>query len=472
MLQELAEKFHALEKDNHLFDLKIKGHPFWEYMRYSIFEEINRAKSCVQFPVRKRSYFQKAGELAQYFIYRFACLMRKQRKFDILLFTHTRTALIDGRKVYFHTYPLAKALSKLYNVMIAHRHEFQICKSDYPCPVMVIRPLYLFGRLKSYFVKFNAEEQSTFARLGCLINTTFNTNIDIHSLARRIYAVHLASYNEFVRFFKIYKPSVIIYCDSGEMKPILKAAHEEGIKAIDYQHGIISPMSLLYRYPKEFHWEKLKETNADYVFTFGDYWIPFFTTPSRPVSVGFPYFDLCRKKPDAAEKREKNILITSVLSSRKALVQLALDLANCLPNHSIYFRRRPEEHDFLESIYPEEFIRKSNIKIVGGCDSSLYDDFAKCHYLISTNSMTLYEGVASGLVTFVFKAEWYDEAEDFYQKGYALLVSSAKEIVESIQNRKNQSSFMPTEHFFRTNSINHVESFLSSILSQREAVSP
>ncbi|GEM_PF-4890753 len=463
---QLAEKFLSLERENHLFDIRIKGHPFWEYMRYSIFEEINRAKSQVKFPVKKRVYLKKLYELALYFVYRFMRLVRKRKEFDLLLLTHTRTAWIDGKNVYFHVYPIAKALSPSYKVMIAHRHEFPICKSDYPCPVLTTRPIFLFSRLKSLFIRFTGEDRSTFTRLSALINKTFGTQIDIHSLAKSGYVMSLACYREFLAFFKTYKPSIIIYCDSGEMKPILEAAHQVGIKAVDYQHGIISPVSLLYRYPENFSLSKVKETNADYVFTFGDYWHPFFRTPSQPISVGFPYFDLCKEKPDSPPRDEKSILITSVMSSRKPLSQLAVDLATLLPDYTIYFKRRPEEHDSLESIYPADFSKKNNLVIIEGSQDSLYDYFARCQYLVSTNSMTLYEGRACGLITFVLKTGWYDEVKEFYEQKYASLVSSAKDIVASINNRKEPLSFLPEDHLFKKNSLRHIESFLNSLLKK------
>ena len=462
---KLVEDFHTLERENNLFDISIKGHPFWEYIRYYVFEEINRTKSHVQFPIKKIYYLKKFSELVQYFMYRLHCFFQKQKRFDILFFTHTRTAQIDGKKVYFHVYPIVQALHKSFKTMIAHQQEFPICKSDYPCPVIKTRSLYLFSRLKSYFVKFSVEDQSTFTNISLLINKIFNTKVDIHLLAKSIYARNLIYYNEFLKFFKTYLPSVIIYCDSGEMKPILKAAHELGITAIDYQHGIISPVSLLYRYPKGFNLEKVKNTNADSIFTFGDYWHNFLRTPSKPVSVGFPYFDLSRQNFVSSSRNEKSILITSVLSSRKILAHLALDLANLMPDYTIYYRRRTEEHDLLESIYPPNFIKKKNIIIVGGKDSSLYDDFAKCKYLVSTNSMTLYEGIASGLKTFVLKAGWYEEVEELYRQKYALLVSSAQEIAEAINNKKDLLyNFQIDENLFKKNSLYNVELYFNSLL--------
>ncbi len=84
MLQELVEKFHSLEAENNLFDLKVKGRPFWQYMRYYLFEEISREKAQAVFPKSKKSYAAKLGELAYYFAYRLKRIFKKQQRFVLL----------------------------------------------------------------------------------------------------------------------------------------------------------------------------------------------------------------------------------------------------------------------------------------------------------------------------------------------------------------------------------------------------
>lgn len=465
---QLAESFYSLEKKNNLLDLTIKGHPFWQYMRYYVFEEINREKSQTVFPKQDKYYARKLKELLNYFLYRLKCLFQRQKRFDLLFFTHNKTALIDGKKVDFHFYPLAKAFHKSLKIMIANRYDFSTRRSDYPCPLLLIRPLFLFNRLKSYFVGYSQEDKKAFVRLSSLINKTFHTHIDIYSMAKYLYSWHLASYREYLRFFKNYRPSALIFCDSGDTKPLAEAAHDLGIKVIDYQHGIISLTSILYSFPKGSDWNKLKATNADYVFTFGDYWRDFFRTPSVPVSVGFPYFDLCRKKTRSPLKNNKGILITSVLSARKILSQLAVDLADLLPDYTIYYKLRADEYDSWKTIYPANFAQKTNIVILDGNNGSLYDYYAKCNYLISTNSMTLYEGLASGLTPFVLKVGWHEEVQDLYERKLAMLVSSADEIAQAIRNEAKPPSSLPTDHLFKENSLSHVESFLCDLLQQKQ----
>lgn len=467
--RQLVERFHTLEAEHRWFDVTIKGHPFWQYMRYYVFEAINREKSGVIFPKRQVAYANKIRELVRYLLFRVQCIFQKQRRFDLLLFTHNKTALIDGKQVDFHMYPLAKAFGSAWKMMIAHRYEFPMCKSHYPCPVLVTRPMYLFSRLRSYFVRYTADDLAFFHRLGAAINTTFHTQIDMVALVKYIYSWHLICYKEYLRFFKIYRPSAIMFCDSGDTKPLIEAAHDVGIRAIDYQHGIISPVSLLYRYPENIAAGKIQGTNVDAIFTFGDYWNAFLKTPSRAVSVGFPYFDRCSQEAGVTSRDERSILITSVLSARNTLAQLAIDLADLLPDYTIYYKLRPDEYDSWEGAYPETLRRKTNLTIVNGNDGTLYDYFAKCRYLISTNSMTLYEGMASGLTTFVLKAGWYEEMKELYERKFAFLVSSAREIVDSIGNQAMPVTPPPEDYFFRKNALAHLKLSLAQLLPIMEA---
>lgn len=461
---QLAEKFHVVEEENGLFDLTIKGHPFWQYMRYYVFEEINRDKSKVIFPKRKKAYAEKIKAFIGYFAYRLKFCFRRRRNVDVVLYTHNKTAVIDGKKVDFHVYPVAKALSEKFKIVIEQRYEFPIRKSDYPCEVLVTRPIYFYSRLKSLFVVYNSKEKAIFARLSSLINSEFGTNVDVFRLARNIYSWHLMCFNEYLRYFRKMRPSVIVFCDSGDTKPMIEAAHRFGVRVVDYQHGIISPVSLLYRYPDGVSAEKLKETNADCVLTFGEYWHRFLKCPSKPVSVGFPYYDYCNAKRIPSSRDQKSILVTSVMSARKALANLAGELSRLLPDFTVYYRLRPDEHDLPEEIYPAEFFRRANIKIIDGSDGSLYDYFARCKYLVSTNSMTLYEGMASGMKVFILKMAWYEEMKELYENKYAALVSSADEIVEAINNRKGPATVMPNSHLFKENSIQHVESALRELI--------
>ncbi len=122
------------------------------------------------------------------------------------------------------------------------------------------------------------------------------------------------------------------------------------------------------------------------------------------------------------------------------------------------------EYDSWKTIYPHDFMSKKNIEIIDGSCDSLYDVFAKCRYLITTNSMSLYEGIASGLVPFILKAGWHEEVEDLYKKNIATLVSSEDEIIRMIRGQNGPAPSLPTNHLFRENSLQHVGSFLKQIL--------
>ncbi|MBI4063334.1 MAG: hypothetical protein HY401_03415 [Elusimicrobia bacterium] len=469
-LVEFIQAFLDFEQKNGLFSIKIKGHYFWDYVRYAVFYQYVYSHCHEYVEPKKSNLFWHVAQAQRYLVYLFLWLLKKKDPYDVLVVNYDRNRFFNGRYVNITTYPIIEKLNRKLKILLIDPARLDVdIESNYPCDVLRYRPFYLLDKVLSRFFRYNNKEKAVFEEIGLKFQERFGISIDLLALAKQHYSFQIQSYRRYLGYFKKYKPKVVMYADNAHLKGLIEAANEIGIPTVDLQHSLISPVNILYNYPSQAGGRRLP-TLSKFVFTFGDFWHPEYRLPIHPVAVGFPFLEIGKREPASAglvrlpdNKAGKRIIfISDHYFSKSQSIGTALALSDLLPEHVIYYKLRPE--DYRNSrLLPEEFRLKENIKVIDNDLVSLYEYFKICSYQIGINSTALYEGLAFGLTTFVLKTGLYREMERLYEGGHVFLASNPEEIARKILIQDAPAT-LDMNRVFRTDSLTNIENILPGII--------
>jgi len=464
-IERLVRAFLAFETRYDVFSLQVRGHCFWDYIRYAVFYECVYSTHNYRDPrmLRPQHYVRETWPLARSFI---GELLTPARPYDILVVNYDRTVLIDGKHRNAHMYPFIYELAEAYSILLVDASLLrQIDDGAYPCRILRFRPFHLLDRLKAMRVRWDGRERALMASLAATIRQELGVAVDVHGLARSVFALQLEKYRRYLRLFRKYRPRMLVYTDSGDMKGAIAAAREMGIRTVDLQHSLVSFLNILYNYPDDpkAHAVSLR---SDYIFSYGDYWTPEYRLPAKVVPVGYPYLEArLATTPRSECDRGRNIIVIGMLFEKDILVQIAIELARLLPNYRIFYKLRIEDYPDWRSRYPRELQTASNITVIDSNAVSLFEYFSMCAYQIGTNSGGLFEGLAFDLTTFVVEAGWYAEMNGLIEGDHAFLVSTAAEIAEKIRANTRPLRTLSPDKLFKSDSLRNMRRAVDTVAS-------
>lgn len=171
----------------------------------------------------------------------------------------------------------------------------------------------------------------------------------------------------------------------------VRALREAGCTVAEVQHGVLADSA--YLLPEgclqESHPARLYL--PDVLLTFGDYWSRLARTPSRCVSVGYPYFnDMVQRLERHTPATPRQILILSQGTVTERLVALTERLAAALPDHTLVYKLHPHEVDFRERY--QALYGLPNVRVAAHVN--VYELIAGSGIIVGYNSMALFEARA------------------------------------------------------------------------------
>ena len=465
---ELFESFLAFETEHQLFSYSVKGHPFWDYVRYYVMSCIINFRPD---HVRRRTvrYRDAAKDLPATLAYFASIPFRGRGPYDLMFFDLPRTSLLNGKCVNVLTFPIVEHLHPRFRILVINPSElYEDIEKEYPVDVIRSRPYRYLDKAKSFWTQYSRADLSVFNEIRLKVKARFGADIDMVADARRLYSFQLQEYRRYLRLFGCYSPKAVIYADNGYMKPVIEAARALKIPTIELQHSLLPSMSVYCNYQECPPYPKT--VLADYLFTYGDYWNNRLRAPVRPISVGYPFLELKVKQSshlDRPRSERKNIIIAAGSYSKEEFIRVALQLADLVPDYNILYKLKPEHSRNWQDHFPQELLEKRNVKILDDNAWSIYDYLPICSCQIGTNSGALYEGLYFGLTTFVLKTGWYEEMKPLYDGGYAFLVSSAEEIGDRIRRHMKPPNHIEKESLFKSNSLENMERAITDIVTHR-----
>lgn len=216
-------------------------------------------------------------------------------------------------------------------------------------------------------------------------------------------------------------------------------AKELGIKTAQFQHGIISKSSVGYNFGSFFFKEEGKKYLPDYLLTRGDKWNEFTNTPSKIITIGYPFFT---KKTE--EYKRKNLV-----QGRKENIRTILFISQCAyrSEFAIYAKYlvdnlNEEEYNIIFKLHPkcqdryseyEDLKGYTNIEIVKKGD--IYSLFSKSDMIVSCSSTAIFEALPFNKTIFILKNEISD---DVIPREIGHRFNNSKQLLSLILKSKNE----------------------------------
>lgn len=477
-LVALVDAFLQFEVDHELFAIKVRGRTFWDYVRYRVFEELVGPVGGFDSPGlvfrRRRPVVSTARALAVHGTRTVVDKFARPTPYDVVLVSSIPGRYWRGTRADAYMYPIACALKPRWRTLVFNHLDRHLNAADYVCDVMDGYPAHVAHALSARFASWSAADKTAFDSIGKRLHERFGVRVDMSRLAR-VFAVQIADEESFGRVLDRTQPRAIVYCDTGAVKGLIRAAHLRGVRVVEFQHAAMS-LDVRYRYGSRVPRADITETLPDEILTFGEHWHDQHALPVTTRAVGLPALDLWRGsgqfRSPAAEvaARSKRLAVLSVMNSRRELARVALELAARLPDFEISFKLRHDEYDTWRADYPREFQTTPNLTVVGN-ELSLHECLERNAYQVSTNSTALYEGMYFGLTTFVLAASRYEEMMPVIAADAAFLVFNAGEIADAVRRGEAPRGQLDPEQLFRSSSLSHIERALAEVLQQPDGPS-
>ncbi len=431
---EILEKFESIESELELDKSIIQGVPWWDLVRYPLFENI-----FAQFSEKKKDI-----NLKNNFIIRlcsrinsvtkslFLILSPKSpiwiQKETNLIWGHPRRKLENGKFTDIYSDAFIDLFPSSVDFTVIERsdnnkHLTPFKKTNVFYGENLLSLAYLIQIFKK--IKFNQEELLLIEKLQFLIDKNFSYQIDI----KRIINIKLRSwfgiFPLMCLFFKIKKPKNLFIVVSAGNEAIVAAAKNQKIPSFELQHGSPTRGKLNYDYSSGLE----KKSFPDWFLSFGDYWTSEFKIPvdkKKIIPIGYSYLN--KKISHYAEiKKENRLIIISQPKYSRELAELAIDISQTYLNKlKIEFRPHPME---INSGKKPKYFKKledSGI-LISNPDTDLYEILAKSRWQIGVYSTALYEGLCFGVACFVFDVPRAELMKNLFKNDLARTISTAKD---------------------------------------------
>ena len=271
------------------------------------------------------------------------------------------------------------------------------------------------------------------------INAQVNITKTIYELAKRFKREYFAYY----LWLKILHPKVIFFVCGYGKEPLIYAAKKLKTTTIELQHGVITDYHLGYVVNRN----AFKETFADSLFVFGDYWkdISYYPINRQKIfSIGYPYFS--KEKllyKDVAKKNQLLILSQGTIGKKLSEYVVSLLEKNIPNNVQLIYKLHPGEFERWESDYSELFLaQKSGLINVITDEVPLYNLLAESRWQMGVNSTSLFEGIGFNCITYILKLPGYEYMDRLNNAGLVTYIDTEQslslEINSAVPDAGNQ----------------------------------
>lgn len=469
----LIDKYLQIEDKYGLYETKLNGMNIWMFVRVKIFTDYvtNQIYNLGPGPKLDRNLRAKVKMFPKYIYNSLHSFLKvKGKKVDLLLVCHPRR--IKNSSGLFECIYTDRITERFKNYLSIEEpfHDFHLI------PAKTENLLYIdFFELRSYIgykIKkkiFNKWHKKIYEKAMNIVSNpiddiseAYNVSISKEEIAELCcYFAYKASYfeREYEKILKRTQPKIIIETVSYSLSNMAlnTAAHRNGLKVIELQHGHISSEHEGYHF-SVVHDRKI-ETLPDEFYIFSDYYRNMIKMPNvKLVTIGYPFFeDNLNKYKERIDSSisHNNILFISYNYIGKRMASIAIELSKEIENNNldwnIIFKLHPSECDGWEELYPElKGIDK--IHVAGDHNTSIYDYLAISKYAVGLNSTAIYEALGFGVNLIIYDDNWREYIVDgleLVKYGYAQLATSPSEILEIIKlntqalNQKDNSEFWP-----------------------------
>ena len=244
------------------------------------------------------------------------------------------------------------------------------------------------------------------------------------------------------------RPEYVLVADTSEFA-IMAAAKEQGIKPLEFQHGIFT----------RYHPDALPASAVAYkddllvpdrILLYGQYWKQeleangFYDQELR--SVGSVRVDSYRKRRVVHKSSKQDDVCTLVLTTQGldterliAFVADFLTLAEKQLDFLLYVKLHPiYEHETSKAVYEAVCGMSNHVRVLLGTEApSTFELLVRADFHISIASACHYDALGLGVPTVILPLANHEIVLHLYEAGHAFLAQSPQDLLDIVLNRGN-----------------------------------
>lgn len=476
-LCDLAESFSQFELENGMFNKKISGVRFWQYIRNDIYDFHLR----VIYGFFSDNNLKKITRSEGWNIYKvwdcikehLLCNQFNICRRDVLIFACARKVM-DSNHKYRDIY------TDIINKKLKQSHYLL----DFTCnqPLPQTSPNLIYAKFEQFKKRMKIEDEiievnkdEFESKVIRPIENYYKIRINNNHRRKMLETLQkclknrksLAKYYNYI--LKKSKPKVILIVGVHFENAVLCAvAKSKNIPVIVLQHGYITKTEPVYNSKKRMS----ISAYPDYIFVFGKLEKErgrFLLPSSRVLPVGYPEMDEYIKnvKYTKTETKTKIILIMSCVDEK--LLKFTNELANKIDGtkYKIIFKLHPTEYGNWKNVYGGYLIHP-NIEVAGNKNKIVYDYFMQAEWVIGMQSTSLYEATAFNVKIAILDSPYRKDYDELFEMGRANLISDVDNFLLII-DRKDISSKASTA-YFESNSMEKVQKAIDDIITSKSKI--
>jgi hypothetical protein len=450
-----------MEEELHLFEQKVDGVDFWEYIRLYVFLELQRSLGLADIepfqPARPwvRWARQLTSSLAGFLGHNPFCTTRKP-----LLFFGCPRRTRDTQGIWWDTTvdPFLDSLK------VPYYYIERYCGDRHLIPARTrsikyhefLATMACGYRLATFFRGFSRAGCRVLLQVQARLENQFNVAVDVPGIASSILKTRHALLWMYRLLLRLVRPRAVFFASINyPERAAIEACKQAGIPVIELQHGVIGPYDLCYVFPRK---AKL-HCFPDYLFLYGPYWrecVDYPLPADRVIAVGNPYLEARLEEHGGVAKVDEAVVISQPTVGAE-LSRFAVELSRraSFPLR-VVFRVHPYEIDW-QTRYP--WLRDSRVMISDSRREGIYAVLARARMQIGVYSAALFEGLAFGLPTYLVDLPGVEYMEPLLRKGWGRLVTRP----EQIQAGRREDQTVHREQFFCNDSVQRFHRAVSSI---------
>ncbi|MCG3683476.1 hypothetical protein [Aliarcobacter butzleri] len=435
MKKGLSEKdiynlYLQIEKEQDLFYKTIDGIFFWKLIRFKLYFKILSSFGLVkdrqnQKNSRKEQFLRTLNVIKNSLFY---STFKDKKQTDVLFFENPRKIRqSNGKYIDPFSYYYIKEYYKNndnYEIVDLGHYGRHFDESDNKRKFAESFYFDFIYKIKNKIFKqnFSQNEINNIADIEKAVYQKFQIKVDIESLVKQKLSDFKYQYEKFDNLFKI-KNSKEIYlvCSYGK-EGMIHAAQSNGIKVVEFQHGVMGKYQLGYSFPNNI--------NVPYfpnkLLMFGEFWSDNTDLPKNQIEVeyiGFEYLTSKLVRYKDIEK-EKQVLVISQPGNVEDLIPTSIILAESNTEYKFIYRLHPKEVNNWESNYPKLSDAKEKLENfeVDLCKLDLYMQISKSEFVVGINSAAIFEAITLGSKLILVNSSGIEYMNYFIKKRLAIKI--------------------------------------------------
>ncbi|MDG2005641.1 MAG: hypothetical protein P8J20_20135 [Novosphingobium sp.] len=448
-VREIVEAILEFEGDPAIWDVKLRGMPFWHFLRYELSGLMLGAIGLQG----KRQGGWRSRPLSDWLPpspSRLGATLRNGpladlKPSELLVLNHPRHVFSAAHRGWICPYsePLLDAVDYSRQVLetpFAGQHYHPNATRNAHYLEWHSRPRLLRGYLNAKTAR-RAENLAAIAvdwsqNLATASGMRSPDADKVARLAKGAARRALAYYETHNRLLDQVQPRLVLQVVHYTPRNLVMShlARERSVPVAELQHGWIGETHLAYA----MRHRPLPTTLPSHVLLFGEAWSKFADFPwpddCAPV-IGAAWFNRNRQAAIAGEGKKPGrrvVLFVSQASIAEQLSRFAADFAShdTGGQYSIIYKLHGGEPSDWRRAYP--WLANERIRVVGA-DRSIYDLFCKSDAQLGVYSTALFEGMGFGLATYIAPIAGHEAMKRAIDIDLARPVSSAEDLVRQLE---------------------------------------